>query len=41
MKYIIVILTTFFYRISCATITNDPNVPVSFSFSDEVKDNVR
>lgn len=33
MKYIIVILTTLFL-ISCATITNDPNVPVSFSFSD-------
>jgi hypothetical protein len=33
MKYIIVILTTFFL-ISCATITNDPNVPVSLSFSD-------
>ena len=33
MKYIIIILTTYFL-ISCATITNDANVPVTLTFSD-------
>tara|TARA_X000000950_G_scaffold166814_1_gene203669 strand:- start:207 stop:581 length:375 start_codon:yes stop_codon:yes gene_type:complete len=33
MKYIIIILTTCFL-ISCATITNDANVPVTLTFSD-------
>ena len=34
MKSIIIILTSIFLLTSCATIVNDPNVPVSLSFSD-------
>ena len=34
MRNIILILTSIFVLTSCATIVNDPNVPVSLSFSD-------
>ena len=34
MKNIIIILTSIFVLTSCATIVNDPNVPVALSFSD-------
>ena len=34
MKNIIIILTSIFVFTSCATIVNDPNVPVALSFSD-------
>ena len=34
MKFILVILASVFLFTSCATIVNDPNVPVALSFSD-------
>ena len=34
MKKIIIILISIFTLTSCGTIVNDPNVPVSLSFSD-------
>ena len=34
MKNFLVILTSIFFFTSCATIVNDPNVPVALSFSD-------
>ena len=34
MKFILVILASVFLFASCATIVNDPNVPVALSFSD-------
>ena len=34
MRNIILILTSIFVLTSCATIVNDPNVPVALSFSD-------
>ena len=34
MKFTLLILSSFFLFTSCATIVNDPNVPVALSFSD-------
>ena len=34
MKFILLIFTSLFIFTSCATIVNDPNVPVALSFSD-------
>ena len=34
MKKTILLLISIFFIFSCATITNDPNIPVSLSFSD-------
>jgi len=34
MKNLLIILSSIFFFTSCATIVNDPNVPVALSFSD-------
>ena len=34
MRFILLVLSSIFLFASCATIVNDPNVPVSLSFSD-------
>ena len=37
MKKIFILLSLVFFVTSCATITNDPNTPISMSFSDNSK----